>query len=227
MVILKVIRYIFLSIGLIGAIGFFLAIIASLVSLSQKKKRGLLIHSNLSVLAFVIMIFAGAISFGIGSKLDSRNLDIEALPNIKVESSSLVGGQWDKEIGKDAGSNLSPDLKWESVDGCSQYAIVMIDHDAREFLHWVCFTDKTSLKLGEYDEDTGYIGPYPPAKHNYEIYVIAMESECEDISYRLNENGANLIWMIEEMDNNSNARGHNVKAMGSIKGSYNPPKYIK
>ena len=227
MVILNVIRYIFFSIGLIGAICFVFAIIASLVSLSQKKKRGVLIHSNLSVLGFVIMIFAGAISFGIGSKLDSRNLDIEALPNIKVESSSLVGGQWDMEIGKDAGSNLSPDLKWEAVDGCSQYAIVMIDHDAREFLHWVCFTDKTSLKLGEYDEDTGYIGPYPPAKHNYEIYVIAMESECSDISYRLNENGANLIWMIEEMDNNSNALGHNVKAMGSIKGSYNPPKYIK
>jgi hypothetical protein len=227
MIVVVIIRYIFLAIGALGALGFLLAIIESLVALAKKSKRGVLIHSNISVLAFVIMVFAGAISFGIGSKLDSRSLDIEALPDIKVESKSLNKGQWDNAIGKDAGSNLSPDLTWEPVDGCNWYAVVMIDHDAREFLHWVCFTDKTSLSLGEYGEDTGYIGPYPPAKHNYEIYVIAMESECEDISYRLNENGANLIWMIEAMDNKGNTRGHNVKAMGSIKGSYNPPKYIK
>ena len=227
MTVLKIIRYCLFAIGVAGLLTFLFAIIASLISLAKKNKKGVLRFSNISVLAFVIMIFFGSGSFALRAKLESKSLDLEKLPDIKIESSSLMAGTWDQEIGKEAGSNLSPDLKWEPVEGCNWYAVIMIDHDAREFLHWVCFTDKTHLELGEYGLDTGYVGPYPPAKHNYEIYVVAMQKECEGINYKLDASGANLIWMVEAMDKKADTEGHNVKAMGSIKGSYNPPKYIK
>jgi Raf kinase inhibitor-like YbhB/YbcL family protein len=101
------------------------------------------------------------------------------------------------------GNDVSPPLEWRlaGTDEVSEFAIVVTDPDARDFVHWVVAripgTD-TSLPEGAGDPDagngllqgknsfgsTGYRGPCPPAgtTHHYHfaLYSFAAAPDLSD-----------------------------------------------
>lgn len=98
------------------------------------------------------------------------------------------------------GVNVSPPLKWESVEGAVTYAIICEDPDAPSgtWTHWVIFnipSDVTFLsewvmereelengaKQGFNDFGTiGYRGPCPPGgTHRYYYKVYALDTEIQ------------------------------------------------
>ena len=89
-----------------------------------------------------------------------------------------------------SGSNLSPQLSWSNPpDGTLGYAILMIDTDATDFIHWILYnipTSVTSLDEGASTPSgattvtndwstSGYGGPCPPATHTYAFRVYALD----------------------------------------------------
>ena len=57
--------------------------------------------------------------------------------SFEVTSSSITDGVWNDVISNsDKGSNASPELTWEPVEGATVYAIYMVDINMHYFLHW-------------------------------------------------------------------------------------------
>ena len=49
----------------------------------------------------------------------------------------LANGVWDSVItNTENGSNKSPRLSWEPVEGASSYVVYMVDTSANNWLHW-------------------------------------------------------------------------------------------
>ena len=107
----------------------------------------------------------------------------ETLAEFEVTSEDLHDGIWDTVITKTKnGSNVSPQLSWEPVEGAQSYIIYMVDTSASNWMHWKSGNiTETNLAQGSADENE-YIGPYPPdGKHTYEIWVYALEKPTENI----------------------------------------------
>ncbi|BCU68532.1 hypothetical protein HS7_19690 [Sulfolobales archaeon HS-7] len=85
------------------------------------------------------------------------------------------------------GENLSPSIRWETINGAKSYAIIMEDPDAprRTFVHWVIYNitsnslpegvpkrEKTDYGLQGVNDfnEIGYGGPCPPRTHPYHRY---------------------------------------------------------
>ena len=96
--------------------------------------------------------------------------------NIVITSADLKDGEWNDVITHTAfGENKSPQLSWNAVDGAGCYAIIMIDPDGNNWLHWI----ETDIRQNDiptgYSSNGKYIGPYPPAgTHHYIVYVYAL-----------------------------------------------------
>ena len=96
--------------------------------------------------------------------------------NIVITSADLKDGEWNDVITHTAfGENKSPQLSWNAVDGAGCYAIIMIDPDGNNWLHWI----ETDIRQNDiptgYSSNDKYIGPYPPAgTHHYIVYVYAL-----------------------------------------------------
>ena len=59
---------------------------------------------------------------------ESKELDLSKLSTFELSSEDLHDGVWDPDISNTSkGSNRSPQLKWEAVDGAGCYAVFMID----------------------------------------------------------------------------------------------------
>lgn len=126
----------------------------------------------------------------------------------------------DKEI-EPPGSNKSPQLSWNAVDGAAGYAVSMYDDDAG-WLHWFASGIKaTSLSLGEYTDKEHYVGPYPPrssGKHHYRIEVFALKQmpteQIADVDADCNYN--NLVKKLNQVGGKTD----NILARGYIVGIY-------
>ncbi len=92
--------------------------------------------------------------------------------NLTVTSENLNNGKWDEIISNTRlGENLSPQLSWSSVNGAGCYAVIMIDPDGNNWLHWI-ETDITDNELPQgFSSEDKYVGPYPPSgTHRYQVY---------------------------------------------------------
>ena len=102
--------------------------------------------------------------------------DFKGKASMTVTSESLEDGRWTDDISNTSkGSNLSPQISFEPVEGASYYVIYMVDESAHQWVHWYAEVNGTDLSLGENPGD--YIGPYPPAfsgDHLYTVYVYAL-----------------------------------------------------
>ena len=81
--------------------------------------------------------------------------------SFEVTSSSITDGVWNDVISNsDKGSNASPELTWEPVEGATVYAIYMVDINMHYFLHWNSNgITETSLPEG-WAPESDYVGPY-------------------------------------------------------------------
>ena len=115
---------------------------------------------------------------------DKEGLYSARLERFEVTSESLTDGVWNEEISStDKGSNKSPQLAWDPVEGAGSYAVYMIDYDANNYLHWSSagITD-TELPAG-WASESEYTGPFPPGgeQHEYAVYVIALKELPEKL----------------------------------------------
>ena len=69
------------------------------------------------------------------------NTFINDYTSFEVTSTNLNNGVWDDVISNtDKGSNKSPQLQWNAVDGAALYVIIMDDTDAGHWRHICCST---------------------------------------------------------------------------------------
>ena len=82
--------------------------------------------------------------------------------NIVITSADLKDGEWNDVITHTAfGENKSPQLSCNAVDGAGCYAIIMIDPDGNNWLHWIETDIRQNDILTGYSSSDKYIGPYP------------------------------------------------------------------
>ena len=186
----------------------------------DKKKR----HKTAKVLLlfFIISFTAIVADVVISAKQYAKPVDINDLPKFNVTSDNLKNGVWDEQIGAKHG-NVSPELSWDKNEYAAKYAIVMIDHDGNDWLHWFALTDKTSVDEGTFNgENNGYVGPYPPSgTHNYTVYVFALKGDTNNPDIQLDKGGTELKDIIDQLNSGRYDNDYNnIKSVGIIEGSY-------
>lgn len=156
----------------------------------------------------------------------AREQQIAQVPAFSVSSEDLHDGVWDTVIGKTAGANQSPQLSWEPVEGASAYGILMIDTDARYWLHWKTGEiPSAGIPSGYAGADT-YAGPYPPAgeTHSYTVYVVALKQPDPHVTGFFdapNDDPEHVPQkLLASMDVTGDGEGGNVIAVGTITGTY-------
>lgn len=198
----------------------------------------------LYILAFVFFLASvGVLSWGIITKKTSRiigavvlfflapacifvsfmvavkqySFDINECPTFEVTSKDINNGFWDVKISHDKGSDLSPELTWEPVEGATSYTVYMFDITAGNWIHMKASTDKTSLASGEVSE---YIGPYPPSGvHDYVIYVFALK-EAKGLPEVLDAPSDGAKELASMLNTFSNSDVGNIVAIGRLEASY-------
>lgn len=144
---------------------------------------------------------------------------------IKVTSKSLTSeGKWltaiSSTMASPPGSNLSPQLSWDEVEGAQCYAIYMVDNSAGYWLHWRAKNvTVNTLEMGAELEDSSYIGPYPPGGvHEYEVFVYALKEAPQKYPGAFDSNMVYISKIEEKLDIIDGVPG-NIIGKGSIKGT--------
>lgn len=156
---------------------------------------------------------------------DEGNEIENAVITIKVTSESLTSdGKWLTAIcstmASPPGSNLTPQLSWDEVEGASCYAIYMVDNSAGYWLHWRAKNvTVNTLEMGAQLEDSSYIGPYPPGGvHEYEVFVYALKEAPKKYPGAFDSNMVYISTIEEKLDTIDGIPG-NIIGKGSIKGT--------
>ena len=137
--------------------------------------------------------------------------------NITITSADLKDGTWDEAITNTAyGENLSPQLSWNAIDEAGCYAIIMIDPDGNNWLHWM----ETDVKSNEiprgYSSKAKYVGPYPPSgTHHYKVCVYALKEPGNAPSANFDRGGNDISTIEKELTQGGNCLGY-----GMIEGTY-------
>lgn len=156
------------------------------------------------------------------TKTDKERVKVENLQRFEISSSSIEGEEWKRITGGNNG-NKSPEILWDEVEGASLYAVLMIDKDARNWLHWYVTVDKPNVTEGEFDSlEKGYIGPYPPKTHEYEVYVVALKAEAPNGNFMLDATGKGINSKLTLLDTAADGSTGNVLAYGMISAKYSP-----
>ena len=151
----------------------------------------------------------------------AESFDPAKLPAILLTSENLHNGVWDADISNtDKGSNRSPQLAWEPVEGAACYAVYMVDTTAGFWLHWKSGkVTETTLPAG-WAPKTEYIGPYPPSgTHDYEIRVFALKEPVTEETSRFDAGNFGFDQMTAALNQGSSGTG-NVLAYGTLTGTY-------
>ncbi len=144
------------------------------------------------------------------------------IASMALGSADLHDGVWDTVItDTKGGSNLSPQLSWEPVEGADSYVIFMVDTDATNWMHWKSEgVAETELPRGWASEDE-YIGPYPPSgTHDYEVYVIALAGPVERVKGSFNSMNLKFAANTLALDTAADGSEGNILAYGHITGTY-------
>lgn len=190
---------------------------------SQKKSNLPYLLIAGSILAAVLMNF---LYFVIAvKKYGDSEKHMYEVPSFSVTSEDLHDGVWDTAIGKNSG-NQSPQLSWDAVDGAAAYGIVMVDEDARNWMHWKTpSVMQAGIPAGYISADC-YIGPYPPngETHTYTVYVIALKQPKDGMTGMFDApNDAadhDLKRSINSLDIIDDGKTGNILAIGTLSGTY-------
>lgn len=139
-----------------------------------------------------------------------------------VSSDDLHDGVWDSVItNTDKGSNVSPQLSWEPVEGAEGYVIYMTDISASNWMHWKSgFITETELAQGAADKSE-YIGPYPPSDtHEYEIRVFALKKPVDKVRGIFDDENRTFEKTAKKLDTDTDGNTGNILACGYISGTY-------
>lgn len=151
------------------------------------------------------------------------NTFINDYTSFEVTSTNLNNGVWDDVISNtDKGSNKSPQLQWNAVDGAALYVIIMDDPDAGDWMHWKS-DNVTETNLDEgWAPSSDYVGPYPPSgsTHTYEIYVVALKAPVERVKGTLDGQNLKFEENFKALDTDADGNSGNIIAIGRISGTF-------
>ena len=151
------------------------------------------------------------------------NAFIDDYASFEVTSTSLNNGVWDDVISNtEKGSNKSPQLAWNAVDGAGLYVIIMDDPVAWDFMHWKSDNvTETSLAEGWADKSE-YVGPYPPtgSTHTYEVYVVALKAPVERVKGAFGTSNPKFEENFKALDIDAQGNSGNIIAVGRISGTF-------
>lgn len=148
------------------------------------------------------------------------NSFIDEYSSFEVTSTNLNNGVWD-DIISFTGSNKSPQLEWDAVDGTDHYVIIMDDLEAWDIIHWKSDNvTETSLTEG-WAPSTDYVGPNPPSgsTHTYEIYVIALKAPVERVKGALGGQNPKFEENFKALDIDADGNSGNIIAVGRLSGT--------
>ena len=151
------------------------------------------------------------------------DLDLTKLAIFDISSEDLHDGVWDTDItNTKKGSNRSPQLAWQPVDGASCYAVYMIDTGSigySSWMHWKSLIGSETVLPKGWAPESEYIGPYPPeGTHVYEVLVFALKEAPDKL--KGNFNNSNDTRLMEDLNYMDGENGGNIIACGHIKGTY-------
>lgn len=155
---------------------------------------------------------------------EPKGLDFSKLSTFELSSDDLRDGVWDEDITNTSnGTNRSPQLSWEPVDGAGCYAIFMVDTTAVNWIHWKSVTESETVLPAGWAPESEYVGPYPPkgTTHDYEIYVMALKEQPERIKGSLNNSNPKLMEFFKDIDGENE---DNIISYGHITGTYTKPE---
>ena len=148
--------------------------------------------------------------------------NVSDVETIELTSKDLHDGVWDTVItNTNAGSNVSPQLSWEDVEGADSYVIYMVDNSANSWLHWISKGVKeTELEQGWADTKE-YKGPYPSdGTHEYEIYVIALKNPVSELYGTFDKGNMTFEKNKYNCDITDDGESGNILAVGTLTGTY-------
>ena len=179
-----------------------------------------LVHRLISAAAAFLML-SGTAACGTSSEGSQTAPDFGSLPAIALTSEDLHDGVWDTDITKtEKGSNRSPQLSWQPVEGAACYAVYMVDITVTNWLHWKSGNvAETTLPAG-WAPETEYVGPYPPSgTHDYEIRVFALKEAVTEEKSKFDNSNYGFEKITAALDQGSSGSG-NVLAYGTLTGSF-------
>ena len=143
-----------------------------------------------------------------------------AVLSLNLSSDDLSDGVWNSVIASNgSGQNLSPELSFDAVEGAEEYAVVMIDPDGNNWLHWIASGIK-STHLSQGENPGSYKGPYPPSgTHTYEVTVYALKAAPDALPGTFDAAGNSPEDLFAGMDTAGGSRG-NVIVSETISGTY-------
>ncbi len=154
--------------------------------------------------------------------LNSAIFEGSGYSTFEVTSEDLHDGVWDTVITNTTnGSNVSPQLSWETVPGAGCYVIYMVDTTAGNWIHWKSNNvTETNLSRG-WAPKGEYIGPYPPGgTHDYKIYVVAIKEPVERAKGAFNSTNERFKSNVMALDEVTEGATGNILAYGEIVGTY-------
>ena len=193
-----------------------------IMTVKGSKERGKKTRSAvIAMISFFIFGISLVAFYAVSVKQYSDLFDYSALPQFTVTSDSIQDGRWNKNIGSKHG-NVSPALKWDAVEGATTYAVVMIDPDGNNWLHLAVYSDSAGVSEGEFSDSEGqYIGPYPPSgDHKYIVYVFALKSEAYSVGATLNQAGADIDEIAENLNSGQVSDFGNIISYGQVEALY-------
>ena len=141
--------------------------------------------------------------------------------SIELTSEDLKDGVWNSVISKTGGSNVSPQLSWDAVDGADSYVIYMVDNTASHWMHWKSANVKETQLPQGWASSSEYVGPYPPSgTHEYQIYVIALKEPVSKIYGSFDSENLKFEEKKYGCDLNDGEQPGNILAIGTITGTY-------
>ncbi|MGI6737768.1 MAG: YbhB/YbcL family Raf kinase inhibitor-like protein [Anaerovoracaceae bacterium] len=185
-----------------------------------KSVKFLLVCTLAIAIAFAFAACGGENDSGGKDAGDSRDSS-QSKTTITVTSDNLHDGVWDTEITHlSGGRNESPELTWNAVDGAEEYAIIMLDPDAENWMHWrVTGLKDTHLDEGKTPAEGKYRGPNPPkGTHRYVVTVYALKAPADSVPG--NFGGANKdAGKIREAFDTSDGETGNILCEGTLEGT--------
>ena len=145
------------------------------------------------------------------------------LPTFESGSADLSDYIWDDDISNTRlGTNRSPELHWDAVDGAASYCVVMIDGG---WLHMDVYTDWNALAGGQIERgSTGsqYVGPYPPegSVHTYSVFIFALKAEPGKVPFYFDNSGNNIDDIFAGLDTDAEGNTGNVIAYSRLDGNF-------
>ncbi len=222
--IIKKVLSIIMVTGMLTMFGFLIRWIAMFLGRNpdkEKRKKTAVVV----LIAMPAMVISMVLHLAVSIRQYTKPFDLNTALSFTVTSDNLKDGVWDRQIGAQNG-NLSPALSWDAVEGAGEYAIIMLDQDADNWLHWIRTTSRAGVSAGQSaGEKDGYVGPYPPSgTHHYTVYVFALKGECRNLDAKLDQGGLDFDKLVSQINDGLTTDYDNILAIGSITGEYSQEK---